>query len=84
MPFNLTPEQLPALASFPAATPPPGVIPNFTNPYSQANVLIIVGSVFVGLMVMFGIARLYVKAFVIRKATWDDCKLVLWFMLFYC
>ena len=83
MPMNIPPEQLPALASYPVITPPPGVIPNFPNPYSEANVLIAVGTVFVGLMVMFGIARLYVKVFMIRKATWDDCKFVLWAFLFH-
>ncbi|MCJ1380898.1 hypothetical protein MMC17_004007 [Xylographa soralifera] len=58
----------------PAAEPPPGVVPNFVNPYTQAPLLIITGSVFVAIMIMFVSARLYAKAFVIRKATWDDCK----------
>ena len=75
MSFSIPPDQLSAFAEFPAATPPPGVKANFTNPESQATLSLVIGAVSVGIMTFFVAARLCVKAFIIGKATWDDRKL---------
>lgn len=68
---HMTPEQL---AKTPAAKPPKGVIPNLVNPHSEGHVLIIVGSIFMAIMFIFSGIRFYMKLFVRRKTTADDCK----------
>ena len=68
---GLTPEQL---AQTPAGVPPPGVIPNLVNPYSESYILITVGGVLMVTMFLFVALRLYVKMRVQRKFTGDDCK----------
>ncbi|KAJ3571854.1 hypothetical protein NPX13_g5237 [Xylaria arbuscula] len=61
-----------SLATTPAGVPPPGVEPNFLNPPSSANVLIIVGTVLLVIMLVFASIRFYVKVIVRRKVTADD------------
>ena len=68
----LTPEQM---AVTPAGMPPPGVIPNFVNPDTRGPVLIIVGTIFMVLMLVLATLRYYTKFFIVRKTSWDDCKL---------
>ncbi|KAK7747386.1 hypothetical protein SLS53_001640 [Cytospora paraplurivora] len=65
----MTPEQL---AQTPAATPPPGVQPNFVNPPSGAPVVISVSSVLMVIMFMLAGLRFYVKLALRRKVTPDD------------
>lgn len=70
-------------ANLPAGIPPPGVKPNFANPYSIAPVIIILSAVFTSLMVIVVGMRLFSKAFVIRKLGADDREsscLVWWFI----
>ena len=62
------------LAVTPAGKPPPGVIPNFTNPPSNGHILIEVGSVLVALMLVFVGVRMYTKLKIVGKTTPDDCK----------
>ncbi len=69
--MSLTPEQM---AQTPASKPPPGVVPNFVDPPSGAPVLIAVGTVLLAIMLVFACIRFYVKAFVRRNVTADDCK----------
>ena len=70
---SLTPGELGALSSFPAATPPPGVVSNFVDPENQRREFYaITGSLF-GIMFVLFLNRLYVKLFKIQKYSWDDC-----------
>ena len=56
--------------------PPPGVQSNLKNPEDDGFVVIIVGSILVGIMMVFLIVRLYAKILVVRRASWDDCELL--------
>ena len=58
----------------PVSQPPPGVESNFVNPEDEGYVMIAAGSVFIGLMLIFCMIRLYSKAFIVRRASWDDCE----------
>ena len=74
---SLTSAQLAALSSYPAATPPPGVIPNFVNPQTLNQTFYgITGTVY-GIMLPFFLNRLYVKICRLKKYSWDDCALPL-------
>lgn len=57
----------------PAIPPPPGVTSNFVNPANCGRLLVVTGSVLVGIMVVFIAARAYTKTFITRKFFWDDC-----------
>lgn len=66
---------LPAdLTNIPGMLPPPGVIPNFDNPFSRGGIYIAAATTIVVAMVMFVTCRLYTKYFIVRKLGWDDCK----------
>ena len=58
----------------PAGMPPPGVIPNLVNPDTHNPVLIIVGTTFMALMIVFVTLRYYTKFFIVPKTLWDNCK----------
>lgn len=62
-----------SLADVPAALPPPGVRPNYVNPHSEAPLLIIMGSIFVAIMLLFVSVRIYTKIKVVGKSSPDDC-----------
>lgn len=68
---TMTPEQL---ALTPAAMPPPGVQPNFTDPSSAGPVLISISSVLMAIMFMLAGLRFYVKIALRSTVTPDDCK----------
>ncbi|KUJ12852.1 uncharacterized protein LY89DRAFT_672968 [Mollisia scopiformis] len=73
--LNIDPKLLPELVGLPAAMPPPGVVPNFINPYTLAPLSYWGGSVFVFIMICFVMARFYNKTFLAKAYTWDDfCK----------
>lgn len=63
-----------AQLAMPAGKPPPGVIPNPINPYSNGPTLIAVGSVLVALMLVCVSVRVYAKFKIVGKLTPDDCK----------
>ena len=67
----MTPEML---EGTPAGTPPPGLIPNSTNPGSNGPTLIAVGSVLIALMVLSVGIRVYSKIKIVGKSSPDDCK----------
>lgn len=69
--------QDPAFLQLPALTPPPGVIPNFTNPDNRGPTLIVVGAIFLALVVIALTNRAYTKLFIVRKASWDDLTIFL-------
>ena len=60
----------------PALEPPPGVIPNFIDPYTRGPMLLALSAVAIGIMYLFVIARFYYKIYIQRKPSWDDRKLV--------
>ena len=72
---NLDPQELYSLSHTPAIQPPPGVEPNFVNPADNREPLIVVASLFLSLTSIFALTRAYVKTFIIRKYSWDDCEL---------
>lgn len=71
---QLTPEELAKLASTPALEPPPGVTSNLENPRTIKQQQIVVCSLLISIAFCFTLIRAYVKTFVTRKYTWDDCK----------
>ena len=60
------------LSEIPALAPPPGIEPNFVNPPSKGQTLIIFGSLILGLMLLFVGMRIYAKRCIIRQFSWDD------------
>ena len=56
----------------PALTPPPGVIPNFQDPYTLKPYtdLTIAGGVIITTLLV--VARIFVKARIVRKFLWED------------
>ena len=78
-PQTLSPDELAqippsVLNTLPALQPPAGVQPNFVNPENRGYIQNSVASVLFGLMICLFANRVYTKLFVIRKASWDDCK----------
>lgn len=66
--------QLPpdVLKQIPAGTPPPGVVPNFTDPEDLGYVLITVATVFVFLGLVAFAIRAYGRIYVLKRLRWDD------------
>ncbi|KAL8871899.1 MAG: hypothetical protein Q9174_002368 [Haloplaca sp. 1 TL-2023] len=60
------------LASLPAASPPPGVLPDFNGHGPLAYTITVVASVFIGLMFVFLGIRTYAKVKIHRAWSWDD------------
>ena len=58
----------------PAGTPPPGVIPNLTDPPNLEAVTIAIGVLMIVLTALVVSARLYTNVFVIRSMGWEDCQ----------
>lgn len=63
------------LDHIPAGTPPPGVIPNLTDPPSKGDAIVILDGVFVSLMLVSVLIRVYVRLRLVKTWGWDDCKL---------
>ncbi|KAL8904338.1 MAG: hypothetical protein Q9207_003349 [Kuettlingeria erythrocarpa] len=71
MSLQLPPGFNPALV--PALAPPPGVVPNFTNPVSRANAVIAANGVITTVMLVFVFARLSAKvAYARSQLGWED------------
>ena len=60
----------------PALAPPPGQVPNFQNPGNVGPPCFIAASVFLGVMLVFYIARVYAKCGLTKKLSWDDCEYI--------
>jgi hypothetical protein len=58
----------------PVMPPPPGVTPNFTDPYSLARQCLAINTIFLALACVFVILRFYTRAWITRRVGWDDCK----------
>ena len=68
LPPNIDPSEIPALE------PPPGVVPNFVDPYTRGPMLLALSAVAVGIMYLFVTIRIYCKFFVRKTLSWDDRK----------
>lgn len=69
LPPGLTPEMLPFT---PASMPPPGVVPNFENPYSAGKSYYVASGILTTIMLVFVTLRFYTKLFIWKKTTLDD------------
>ena len=54
--------------------PPEGLESNFVNPANQGYLTIAISSILIGIMFACLVVRLYAKAFIAHRATWDDCE----------
>ena len=54
--------------------PPPGVTPNFVNPYSIQRYIILTAVIGLILTTLCVCMRIYIKARVVRSLGWDDCE----------
>jgi len=59
-----------------ALAPPPGVTSNFVDPAFNGQKVIIAGIIFPIITIPFLVARLYAKAFLLKKFQLDDCELL--------
>ena len=74
---EVSPDQLHMLAELPALQPPPGVVPNFVDPVTNAHQLVGVVSVLLALMILFALNRFYTKIWITKKFTWDDRRFLM-------
>lgn len=65
-------DKVPDIWDMPAGVPPPGVIPNFINPESRVSMIDVSAAVCLPLLIIFAGSRLYAKAFVVKRRSWDD------------
>lgn len=65
---------LAVLKTMPAATPPPGIQPNFADPPTQVPVILGVGITFLVLAVLCFSIRIYTKLAIAKNWKWDDCE----------
>lgn len=65
----------------PFLPPPPGTVPNFTQPDTIGRTLTVTCSIFLVIMAAFVMVRIYTKIWIIRKPTWDDLTCVIGFLL---
>ena len=70
----VSPAEIAAFENYPLQPPPPGQTSNFIDPESRGPAIIILCSVFIGIMWPIFILRLYSKVWVIRSFGWDDGK----------
>ena len=60
--------------TIPLEAPPPGVIPNFVDPPSQAFRMHITVAVCFSFMIPCVGARIYSKGFIVCAVGWEDCE----------
>ena len=69
----LSPQELNSLSDYPLIPPPEGLKSNFgKNARSRNGAFFVVESALLGIMLAFFLNRLYTKALIIRKYSWDD------------
>lgn len=66
--------QLEALLNGPAATPSPGILPNFDNPPNLNISIHLSAAICIPLASLAVLIRLYTKCFILRSIGYDDCK----------
>ena len=67
-----SPADLAAYENIPLQPPPPGQTSHFDNPETRGPAIVILCSVFIGIMWPIFILRLYSKVWIIRRFGWDD------------
>lgn len=67
-----SPAQIAAMQNYPLQPPPPGQTSNFDDPQTRGPLFIITSSVFLAIMWIILILRIYSKVRIIRKFWWDD------------
>ena len=74
----MTPEQaqaaLRALLEGPAASPPPGVVPNFDDPANLNTLVTLTITLCVTFATLAVLLRMYTKVFILRALAWEDCR----------
>lgn len=68
------PNGLDDITQIPALKPPPGVTPNFVDPYTRGPLFLALTAVAIGIVYVFVIARIYCKICLQNKLSWDDCE----------
>ena len=58
----------------PGLAPPPGVTPNFNDPFSLQPYNILTIAICFALTTPSVAARLYTRYFIIKSVGWEDCK----------
>lgn len=71
----LTPEEKQAFLNGPALAPPPGVVPNFTNPPNRLRLCVGVTVITITVSVIVVFLRLYTRIFRVKKMRLEDCML---------
>ncbi|KAL8719987.1 MAG: hypothetical protein Q9225_003079 [Loekoesia sp. 1 TL-2023] len=66
---KLTPQQL---AEYPIRPPPSGVLSNFGDAADRNAPFFVVDTIFLVIMVVFFLNRIYTKQFIVKKFSWDD------------
>lgn len=74
---NASPGLLEFIKNISPVPAPRGTASNFDNPVNRAATLTIVSSIALAISVLFFLNRVYVKAGMKRKFTWDDATLLL-------
>ena len=59
----------------PALEPPPGVTPNFVDPYSDAPISSAITYLFFGIATVCLVLRLFARLKIMRQMQLEDCKL---------
>ena len=65
-----------SLENYPLEPPPPGQTSNFIDPKDRGPAITTLCSVFLSLMWVFYLLRLYSKVWIIRGVGWEDGKIV--------
>ncbi len=60
----------------PGLLPPPGVISNFSNPYSDEDAIILTLGLCLSASTLLVGTRMYTKVFISRFTGWEDCNIL--------
>ena len=75
LPMSAASQQDGAILQLPALAPPPGVIPNFTNPKDIGPRLVVLGAILLTFVIIALANRAYTKLCIVRKVSLDDFTL---------
>lgn len=75
--FNIKMTSIQGLNTIPGLLPPPGVTPNFVNPYNQNKITICLIAVCLPITTFFVFIRMYTKIRLIKSHAWEDCEFLL-------
>ncbi|KAH5332002.1 hypothetical protein HBI12_053450 [Parastagonospora nodorum] len=60
------------LAQIPAEVPPPGVVPNFTNPVTNVDLILGLSYFFFAVASICFLLRMWTRIFIVKRWQWDD------------